>query len=93
MKKILIESCSDCPDVNACNHIFLDCPLPDEPEKMKGIICIENYQESYDVPTAYYWWIDLGDTNIGSRKGYDTEEEARQDAMEWAEKLGVEVEG
>jgi hypothetical protein len=32
MKKILIESCSYCPDVNACNHIFLDCPLPDDRE-------------------------------------------------------------
>jgi hypothetical protein len=69
-----------------------DCPLPDEPEKMKGKIRIENYQDSDDVPTSYYWWIDLGDTTIGSQKGYDTEAEARQDEMKWAKKLNVEVE-
>jgi hypothetical protein len=97
MKKILIESCSYCPDVNACNHIFLDCPLPDEPEKVKGIICIGNFKSDISsCEDKYYWWIDLidlDDVTIEGQEIFSTEQEARQDAMEWAKKLNVEVEG
>lgn len=68
-------------------YIPPDCPLPDEPEKMKGKIGVKNYARLHD------WQIDMGDVKVISKKWFDTKEEARQDALEWAGKLGVEVEG
>jgi hypothetical protein len=96
MKKMLIESCNDCPDARVCNQMFRDCPLPDEPEKVKGKICIEscNYPELDEI--KYDWWIDLGDIIVEGLYRFDTHsssDEAHADAMEWAKKLGVEVEG
>ena len=90
MKKMLIESCNDCPSFS-CRKMFRDCPLPDEPEKMKGKICIIDYKV-FSGEVKYDWWIDLNGVNIEGQETFNTEAEARQDAMEWAKKLNVEVE-
>lgn len=104
MKKIFVKSCNVCPDFKSvddngdvlyCAKSILskedfippNCPLPDEPEKVKGILEINTDEDEYK------WVIELSaEVDIYCYDFFCTREEARADAMEWAKKLGVEVE-
>lgn len=48
---------------------------------------------SQEIEVYIGWTLEIKNISIINSLWFPTREEARQDAMEWARKLGVEVEG